>query len=75
MNSTIDWSQAQDDKRGGLCLGPATNHVKKPNYATETSTQASQVQALGQQPRAEAEMPLMTSRDESCEEVPVLTPS
>ena len=39
------------------------------------STQASEVQALGKQPQVEAETLLMTSRDESSEEVPAPTPS
>ena len=36
-NSAIAWSQAQDAKGGGLCVGPATLPRKKP-HATETFT-------------------------------------
>ena len=48
---------------------------QKKNHTSEMSTQASEVQALGKQPQVEAETLLMTSRDESREEVPAPTPS
>ena len=51
-----------------------SNPPCKKIHATQTLTQALEVQALGQQSRVEAKLPLMTSKDESCEEVPALTP-
>ena len=64
--------RAQDEKGGGLCVGLATHHCKN-ILAAETPTISSERhQTLGDQPRAEAAVHCMKSKDESQQDVSAL---